>query len=172
MPDVNPYSLFALYRPATPLTGLLTRLREQGLAEDAIELLTGTPLREASSARWKGIPVYLITLLSGLVGIGMGILFAAGTAVLYPIFTGGKPIVARPVVAIISYETMMLTAIVMTFAVLLVGLPAGRRGDGQYDHRVGDGYIGVVVRVEPQKVDEEKVYRTLELDDPVELRRA
>src|SRR5581483_4760282 len=72
----------------------------------------------------RRIPLYAITVAAGVVGIVVGIAVAGGTAALYPIPTGGKPIVARPVVAIVAYETMMLVAIVATFVVALVRVRA------------------------------------------------
>jgi mono/diheme cytochrome c family protein len=139
--------VFALYRPDTPLEPVLDALRRQGVEENAVEILTDVPWRADSSAYWGRIPVYVWTMIAGLLGIAVGLFFAAGTAALFPIMTGGKPIVAIPVVGIISYETMMLVAVVVTFLILVVRIKTIGRSAAPYDARIGDGYIGVLVRV-------------------------
>ena len=173
MPDqADGDQVFALYRPGTELDPILEKLRAAGLPDGAVHVLSGIPWRAGKSGRWGKVPVYLITVLAGLVGIGVGLFFAAGTAALYPISTGGKPIVARPVAGIISYETMMLLAIVTTFAVLLTRVAAMRRAIPRYDTRIADGYMGVTVRCEPGTVDRRRISELLRHNDLVELRTA
>ena len=60
---------------------------------------------------------------------------------MYPLMTGGKPIVGAPIVGIISYETMMLLAIVVTFITSIVTIKRAHRGVTERDSRVDDGYV-------------------------------
>src|SRR5687768_15971843 len=114
--------LFALYAPSSEHERILERQREQRRCDESVNVLTTDPWRSETIPRWGPVPLFLITILAGLIGIGIGLFFAAGTAALYPLKTGGKPIIAWPVVGIISYETMMLLAVVVTFVVLLIRL--------------------------------------------------
>jgi mono/diheme cytochrome c family protein len=93
------------------------------------------------------MPLYGVTIAAGLIGIGVGLFFAAGTAAMYPLMTGGKPIVAAPIVGIISYETMMLVAIVLTFLTMLVRIKTTNTKIHARDARIDEGRIGVSVRV-------------------------
>jgi hypothetical protein len=165
-------SLFALYVPSTALEPILERLSEQGLRGEAVNVLTTVPWRAGTTTRWGPVPVYLITILGGLIGIGVGLFFAAGTAVLYPLRTGGKPIVAWPVAGIISYETMMLLAVVVTFAVLLIRLVHRGTIPDVYDSRIDDGYVGVVVHVESGDPRRTRVEEVLQTEGLTELRTA
>ena len=71
-----------------------------------------------------------------------------GTAAFYPLLTGGKKIVARPVVGIISYELMMLFAIVCTFVAMVIKIVGDRRAPFRQDPQIGEGRIGIVVRMQ------------------------
>jgi len=86
-----------------------------------------------------------LALLGGLTGAVAGFLLAAGTAWLYPVQTGDKPIVALYPTGIISYELAMLLAIIGTMAGMLLEmrLPAWKRGP--YDPTIADGCIGICI---------------------------
>jgi hypothetical protein len=147
--DGHRCEVFALFRPATPLRPLLERLTKAGVGADAIEMLSSLPLPELPRPRPHRPSLYTITILGGLLGIVVGLFFAAGTAVLYPIVTGGKAIVAPPVVGIIAYETMMLLAIVLTFAAMAVRVVRTTHTTTAAirDPRIHDGYLGITVRL-------------------------
>jgi hypothetical protein len=164
--------LFALYAPSTALEPILEKLSEQGLRDEAVNVLTTVPWRAETIARWGSVPLFLITILAGLIGIGIGLFFAAGTAALYPLKTGGKPIIAWPVVGIISYETMMLLAVVVTFVVLLIRLIHLSKILHVYDARIDDGYVGVVVHVESSDPRRTRVEEVLRTEGLTELRTA
>lgn len=140
--------LVALFPPDADLDSVRLSLTEAGIAQDQIGILTPLPLKQ-SSASDEAQPLwpYGVTIAAGLVGIAVGVFFAAGTAALYPLMTGGKPIVAAPVVGIISYETMMLLAIVVTFLTMIVRIRRARRAAVDQEARIHDGKIAVSVRL-------------------------
>ncbi len=120
-------TLVALFTLATPLKPVLEQLRQVGVPMESIEVTSPLPLRGIEVSRPPRIPLHRLTILGGLAGIGLGIFFTVGTALFYPLMTGGKPIVAPPVVGIIAFENMMLLAIVTTFVVMLLRLRVRRR---------------------------------------------
>jgi len=138
-------TIFALFHPSVPLNPIVEALRALKISDEAISICSGLPLADAPPAADKEARLYRITLTAGAVGIFFGILLAGGTAILYPLPTGGKPIVTTPVVGIISYETMMLFAIVSTFLATLIALAWGRGPKSRHDPRIGEGFIGVSV---------------------------
>jgi hypothetical protein len=117
--------------------------------DEAIEVVSPVPLSHMVLDNPVTIPLYAITIVAGLIGIAIGVLFAGGTAALYPIRTGGKAIVAPPVVGIVSYETMMLFAIVTTFIAMVVKIVLVYRPGPHRDPAIDDGNIGVSVRLFP-----------------------
>ena len=68
------------------------------------------------------------TLLGGMTGAMSGFLLAAGTAVLFPHPTGGRPIITFPPFLIITYEMTILFGILATVLGFLISarLPAIR----------------------------------------------
>ena len=93
-----------------------TTLASAGISHDQVAVLSTVP--HESSGTTMGL--HRVTIIAGLVGLAVGLFLSAGTALLYQIKTGGKPIVSWPVVGIISYEVMMLFAIVSTFIAMAV----------------------------------------------------
>lgn len=139
--------LLAIFPPDAELSPLRLSLQEVGLTEEHITLLTPVPLEISSSPTASRQPFwpYGITMAAGLVGIGVGVFFAAGTAAMYPLMTGGKPIVAAPIVGIIAYETMMLLAIVVTFLAMIVRIRRAQRGSVARESRIDEGKIAFSV---------------------------
>lgn len=87
------------------------------------------------------------TLACGIAGAGAGFLLAAGTAWLYPVKTGDKPIIAFYPTGIVTYELTMLFALAGTIIgmFLEMGLPSLRKR--VYDPLIAEGYIGISVSI-------------------------
>lgn len=94
----------------------------------------------------------LTTVLCALGGIVLGVLLAGGTALLYVIPQGGRPIVPGPPTAIIAYESMMLCALTGAFLRALYELRLPSWKAKVYDERVAEGMIGVGARCDEDQV--------------------
>ena len=163
-------TLFALFPPTASLAPLLDSLSRLEIPEGAISISSTLPLFEQPALhQWKPIQLYPVTLIAGAVGILFGFLLAGGTFVLYPLRTGGKAIFTRPVVGIISYETMMLFAIVSTFLAVVIMVARSHRAKAGYDPRIDEGLIGVTVRVDPGDPRSISVQRLFEESGAVEV---
>jgi len=147
MPPLDELELHGVFSCDLDVAALTARILQAGVPEQQIHVLSPLPLSSRASDRIGGIPLYGVTIGAGLVGIGVGIFFAAGTAVMYPLMTGGKPIVAAPIVGIISYETMMLLAIVITFLTMVLRIKTTNAKLHIRDARIDEGRIAVAVRV-------------------------
>lgn len=148
----------ALFEPDADLSAVVARLGQTGVTRDAIIICSPLPLQHGTP-KASMLP-YWITIVAGIMGIVVGIFFAAGTAALYPLMTGGKSIVAAPVVGIISYETMMLLAVLATFVTMIVRIRR-QRGAGSRDARIDDGMVQLIVALAPDG-SEPEVLRILE----------
>lgn len=121
-----------------------------GFTEAQIDSLSSVPYPEGvlvrsgrrSWFRW-------LALAGGLAGAVAGFGLAAGTAWLYPVQTGDKPIIALYPTAIICFEVAMLCAIIGAMAgmFLEMGLPALRRRP--YDPAIAEGCIGICLTIHP-----------------------
>lgn len=153
-------NLTALFQQDVKLDSLMPSLRKAGIADEQVSIMTPLPLSEQASARVGPIPLYLMTIIAGLVGIAVGIFFAGGTAAMYPLMTGGKPIVAAPVVAIIAFETMMLLAIVTTFVMMIVGIRRAHRHIAERALSIDDGHVALSILL-PPNTQQMTIVRTL-----------
>ena len=142
-------TMTALFHNDVKLEAVVQSLREAGFSDEQVSIMTPLPWSEQASARVGVMPLYLVTMIAGLVGIGVGIFFAGGTAAMYPLMTGGKPIVALPVVGVLSYETMMLLAIVTTFVTMIVGIRRAHRNIPERDARIDDGHVALSIVLPP-----------------------
>lgn len=155
-------TVFALFDPSTALDPVVEKLQKAGVPEEAIDVASPLPLHGVPLRRPHRIPLYVITLIAGVVGIGVGIFFAGGTAVLYPLMTGGKPIVAPPVVGIISFETMMLLAIITTFAAMVIRLRSAHRATALDHPDIDEGFLGISVALNAKDPRTEAVVKLFE----------
>ena len=127
----------------------IDELIESGFDEQGITSVTSVPYPD-------GVLVHLdrkswfhwLTIAGGVSGAILGLLLAAGTAWLYPLQTGDKPIVALFPTGIITYEFMMLGALLGTFFGMLLEmkLPAFNRRAN--DPEIADGLIGISITVD------------------------
>ena len=146
-------TILGLFEDIDHAAGALNRLRgEGGTAAEDLMVLSSVPFPEGVLEVDKSpIRLPLITIVFALVGIGAGIALAGGTAELYLIRVGGKPISAVPPTGIIAYEMMMLFALTAAFfaALFEMRLPSWRAK--VYDPRISEGLIGIAAHCADEK---------------------
>lgn len=121
-------------------------LVKAGYSEETITSLTSVPYPngvivktdQRTWFRW-------LSVAGGIIGAVAGFALAAGTAYMYPVQTGDKPIIAYFPTGIITYEITMLFAILGAIGgmFLEMKLPPWRKK--VYDPAIGEGAIGVSV---------------------------
>lgn len=163
-------TMTALFQKDVELEAVVQSLRETGVLDEQVSIMTPLPWSEQASARVGVMPLYLVTVIAGLVGIGVGIFFAGGTAAMYPLMTGGKPIVAAPVVGMLAYEAMMLFAIVTTFVTMIVGIRRAHRNVTERDPRIDDGHVALSIVLPPDTHNITMLKHLLERAGALEVR--
>ena len=121
-------------------------LVKAGFAESEITSLTSVAYPDGvlvktgqrSWFRW-------LALAGGVGGAGAGFLLAAGTAWLYPVQTGDKPIITYYPTGIITYEIAMLFAMIGTIAGMFLEMKLPPRNKRPYDQSISEGHIGISV---------------------------
>ena len=127
-------------------------LQAAGVAQTDYDFLTDAPYPEgAFGERHESHRLYLFPFVGALIGLTTGIMLTSMTSMAYPLVQGGKPILSLPPMAVVTYESTMLTAIVTIIGIIFESrLPAFKQG--LYDTRITEGYIGVLVNVEEDQL--------------------
>ena len=138
-------TVLGLFEEIDQAASALNRLRgEGGKATEDLMVMSSVPFPEGVLESDKSpIRLTTVTAVFAFVGIAFGILLAGGTAQLYLIPGGGKPISPAPSIGIIAYEMMMLFALTAAFIAALyeMRLPSWR--SKVYDTRISEGLIGI-----------------------------
>jgi len=138
--------ILGIFKTLEPAAGAINQLIAAGVAEDQITSLSSVPYPEGVLIPERRKPAfYLSTLVFGVFGALTGFALAAGTAWLYPLRTGDKPIISIFPVGLITYELMMLFAIIGTLIGMFwtMGLPDFK--PRAYAAEISDGAIGILV---------------------------
>jgi hypothetical protein len=137
-------------------------LVEAGFAETQIDSLTSVPypdgvLVKVDRRSW----FHWVSLTCGILGACAGFLLAAGTAWLYPVQTGDKPIITSYPTGIVTYELTMLFAMVGTMVGMFLEMRLPPWGKRPYDPAIAEGCIGIslTVQSEDQRGMAEKIMK-------------
>jgi len=129
-----------LFKDPQTAAGAVEALIQSGMDEKAMTSLSSAPYPNGVIVKEEAI-----SLTGGAVGIILGFSLSVLTAWLYPLYTGDKPIISLFPVGIITYEFMMLFAILGTIGgmFLEMGLPKFKKR--LYDPEISRGLIGILV---------------------------
>lgn len=137
-----------IFRDVESAANGVTGLVKAGFVEGQITSLSSVPYPDGvlvkserrSWFRW-------LTLASGAAGAVAGFCLAAGTAWLYPVQTGDKPIIALYPTGIITFEVTMLFAIIGTMVGMFLEMRLPTRSKRLYDPAIAEGCIGISVTI-------------------------
>ena len=148
-------SVLGLYDTPNAGADAMDGLKSAGFELGTFDVLTGTPYPEGAFG--EHVPqhrLFRFPFCGAMVGITLAILFTAGTQLAYPVITGGKPILAVFAMLIIAYELTMLGAVVATVVGIIFESRLPNLNLGAYDTRITEGYIGVVVECDDDRLEE------------------
>lgn len=154
-------AIYALYPDPGSAQRTVDDLRSAGVRDGDIIVISSEPFEEYEfSHRDKATWLYWIASLGGIIGLCFGYWLTVTTEQLWPLPTGGMPIVAMWPNLIVMFELMMLGGILATVIALLTTARLPRRRPGLYDSEVCDGEILVGIE-NPEDVAVEKLTRAL-----------
>ena len=160
-------SVLGLFTNEDTAADAMDSLKDAGYGTNEYEVLTDTPYPQGTFGEAEPAhKLFRWPLIGAVCGFIVGILLTSGTQLAYPMVTGGKPILSIPPITIITYEGTMLGAIIFTVIGIIIESRLPRLFMGAYDTRITDGYIGVAVTTEEEKVgNAENVLRQAGAED-------
>lgn len=146
--------LLAVYADAERSRLAIATLAERGLTR--IEVFAPAPAPALLAALPQPpSPVRVFTLAGGIAGGLSGLALTSGTALAWPLITGGKPILALPAFLVIAFELAILLGALAALSGFLWSARLPRRTCGEpYDPRFSADRFGVLVATEPERLDE------------------
>ena len=130
-------------------------LQQANISPQDYDFLTDAPYPEgAFGERHEKHNLYVFPFVGALIGLTVGIILTSMTQLAYPLTQGGKPILSLPPMAVVTYESTMLSAIIFTILGIIFEARLPKLKMGLYDTRITEGYIGVLVNVEEEQLTE------------------
>jgi len=100
----------------------------------------------------RDFQVARFTAVGAFFGIMLALVLAGGTAVLWPIHTGGMPILSLPPIGLVAYELMSLGAALATVFGFFFLAKLVRMNLGVYNHEVSNDKFSIIVHESDDKV--------------------
>jgi len=150
----------ALFKDIDPATEAISRLRDLGIDDHDMTIISGVPYSDRILGRpitWSRVPQIAIAGFLG--GLVISLLMNWGTPYQYPIHVGGQPLYPIPSTLILTFEISMLGLMIFTFLGVLWESTFPSFGPKAYRPEVSDGRIGVVFNC-PVEIHS-KVHETL-----------
>lgn len=153
-------AVYALYSNPESAQRAVDGLRAEGIADRQITVMSSEPLEEyAFAQRDRDTWMTWIAGLGGLIGLSTGYLLTSITQSLWPLDTGGMPIVSHWPNLIVMFELTMLGAVFATVITLLVTARIPSRQPEFYDPDISSGKILVGVANTPDVAGVERALR-------------
>ena len=140
--------ILGIFRDVDSAADGVEGLVRAGFSEGQITSLTSVPYPDGVLVKSGGDGWFRwVSLVGAMAGAATGFALAAGTAWLYPVQTGDKPIIAFYPTGIITFEVTMLFAIVGTVAGMFLEMRLPPWGKRLYDPEISEGCIGIGVAI-------------------------
>lgn len=141
---MNPSPFRIRCRTPDEARNVVVHLLSRRISPNDIQVLSAEPLHDIGEILSPKSRLPWFTLVGAILGACGGYSLAAVTARLYPLNTGGMPIVSALPVGIVTYEAMMLAAVLFTLGGLLLEARLLRRRPAAYDDAISEGEIHVL----------------------------
>jgi hypothetical protein len=139
----------------------ITRLRNLGVREKEIAVVSGVPYHERILGRQEPrtiVPYF--ALVGALAGFATAIMLNVISTWQYPLTVGGFPLIPIPTTIVIIFELTMLGMLLATFFAVFIEMISPSATLKGYHPKISDGYIGILY-ANPEKMDE-RIHSSLE----------
>lgn len=137
-------SLLAVFPDLEPAADAIDKLRDLGLSDDEMNVISGVPVTEAMLGRphqWTNVPRLA---LGGAIGGFLVGVFLVFTPFLYFVPVGGQPVVPVPPSVVLLFELTMLGLLIATFIGVFLDSRFPSYRPMEYVPEISDGKIAVL----------------------------
>ena len=141
-------TLLALFADIDPAVQAIDRLREHGVSDDEMNVISGIPLTEAMLGRprvWSNVP--RLALGGAVAGMLIGIFLAFVVPSIYPIHVGRQALVAGAPTVVVLFEMTMLGMLVSTFLGVFLDSSFPSYRPKEYIEQISDGKIAILFTI-------------------------
>ncbi len=137
-------TLLALFQEVDPASDAVEKLRELGVKDDQMNVISAVPYKEEILSRPK-VHTHIpgIALVGALTGFSLAVFLIWGVPVLYPLEVGGQPMFPVPPLLVVGFELIMLIMLTATFLGVFVDSSLPTYKPQLYTPEVSDGKIAV-----------------------------
>lgn len=138
-------TLLALFEDIDPAVAAIDHLREMGISNEQINVISGIPLTERMLGRprqWSNVP--RLATGGAVAGFLIGAFLAFVTPMLYPIQVGGQALIPGPPTIVVLFEMTMLGMLVSTFIGVFLDSTFPSYRPKEYVSEISDGKIAVL----------------------------
>jgi Protein of unknown function (DUF3341) len=173
--NMSDTTLLALFEDIDPAADGIEKLREMGVTDDRLNVISGVPLTHKMLGRphpWTNVS--RLALGGAVIGFFLGLFLNFGTPVLYGVNVGGQYLYPIPPGIIIVFEMTMLLALLSTFLGVFLDSFFPNYRPMEYLSEISDGKIGVLFKVpegEQQKYSDAMNQLGAESVKPAEARQ-
>ena len=138
-------ALLAVFEDIEPAAQGVDKLKQLGLGDDDMNLISGIPIKNTILGRPAAITyVSRIGFLGAILGVGLGTFLIYGVPFLYPLLVGGQPIFPVPQFLIITFEMTMLGLMGFSFIGMFVDSGFPSYTPKEYTPEVSEGKIALL----------------------------
>ena len=150
-------TFLALFADIDPAVDAIERLREHGVTDEQMNIISGIPFTEHILGRprvWSNVP--RLALGGAVAGMLFGIFLAAGITNLYPLQVGGQGLVAGAPTVVLLFEMTMLGLLASTFIGVFLDSTFPSYRPKEYISEISDGKIAILYSLPEEKEEEVK----------------
>jgi len=137
--------LLALFDEIDPAAKGIARLREMGVDDSRMEVISGIPIPERVLGRPRvRTHVPLFALAGAALGLAAAVFFMEGIPLLFPLHVGGQPLYPFPPLLVVGFELSMLGLMTAAFLGVFIDSRFPSDEPKEYTAEVSDGKIAIV----------------------------
>jgi hypothetical protein len=150
-------TFLALFADIDPAVEAIDQLREQGVSDEEMNVISGIPVSERILGRphvWSNVP--RLALGGSVLGMAFGVFLAGGITHLYPLQVDGQALFAGAKTVVLVFEMTMLGMLSSTFIGVFLDSSFPSYRPKEYIPEISDGKIAILFSIPEEKENEVK----------------